>query len=489
MASKARTKLYNTWRAKLGRRCTKEFDKEFSKAQALNLFTTHPELFRSADAVANEIFKVKDAEHATDLALKYRDQLKRKREVERVHNKLRYDLEKKVRLKLKRGEATLESEAHIVKRVKRKKVTDKIRDATPKRKAQKKIARAKNVLPSRPGQTANFTSEQRAKAAEATRMWRENNKTAQDWSKRHMWYPKYMKKKNMQETGKDIGGLQVECDLQVFLQAIFNLECAYCGTNDSEVGIDRIDPSGIYELSNIIPACYNCNHAKSTLTTDQFVSKCAEVAIFKPSCESSNCFYCGSGERLSVDRLDSSIGYQDGNVVPACSQCNYMKCKLSVEVFRAMCHQVADHKQDIVGVQQLVSDIHSHLKNEHSLMPAPVSCKPSTTFADFDEKRDSSDAKVIRVGSGKSYHTIPTNTDKLCLKTQNSDGRFVRKRLKGHVKEVHFSELLSKGVIPCKRCRKSLTQLEHKMLFEMRDSFSNIRKKNIQMVSAQRIGM
>ena len=50
------------------------------------------------------------------------------------------------------------------------------------------------------------------------------------------------------------------------------------------------------------------------------------------------CVYCGeysdiyNGEWFNgIDRIDSSLGYQKGNVVPCCATCNRMKLDTSVE--------------------------------------------------------------------------------------------------------------------------------------------------------------
>lgn len=39
----------------------------------------------------------------------------------------------------------------------------------------------------------------------------------------------------------------------------------------------------------------------------------------------SQCVYCGSGSRITIDRVDSSLGYVIDNCVPACYVCNMMK--------------------------------------------------------------------------------------------------------------------------------------------------------------------
>lgn len=46
-----------------------------------------------------------------------------------------------------------------------------------------------------------------------------------------------------------------------------------------------------------------------------------------------------------IDRLDSSIGYILGNVVPCCGVCNRMKSTLSAEAFLAQCKRIASRER------------------------------------------------------------------------------------------------------------------------------------------------
>lgn len=47
------------------------------------------------------------------------------------------------------------------------------------------------------------------------------------------------------------------------------------------------------------------------------------------------CFYCGKEKALGIDRIDSSKGYEEGNVVPCCHICNMMKNKYSLDFFKS----------------------------------------------------------------------------------------------------------------------------------------------------------
>ena len=52
------------------------------------------------------------------------------------------------------------------------------------------------------------------------------------------------------------------------------------------------------------------------------------------SFENSKCHYCGVElDRIRLDRVDNSLGYQMGNVVSCCSTCNFLKNKMEKDDF------------------------------------------------------------------------------------------------------------------------------------------------------------
>ncbi len=70
------------------------------------------------------------------------------------------------------------------------------------------------------------------------------------------------------------------------------------------------------------------------------------------------CAYCGrinsnSGAKRynrklahnGVDRIDSSVGYETGNIVPCCQTCNIMKQQLSVAEFLEHCKLIVGHSE------------------------------------------------------------------------------------------------------------------------------------------------
>lgn len=60
-------------------------------------------------------------------------------------------------------------------------------------------------------------------------------------------------------------------------------------------------------------------------------------SLSKEDCEeyyNTNCYYCGDEYKgLRMDRIDSSKGYEKGNVRPCCWRCNSMKNDLTEEDF------------------------------------------------------------------------------------------------------------------------------------------------------------
>ena len=53
------------------------------------------------------------------------------------------------------------------------------------------------------------------------------------------------------------------------------------------------------------------------------------------------CHYCGQEIKdIGIDRIDNSIGYDRGNMVPCCSYCNWMKADKSVNEFIHQCELV-----------------------------------------------------------------------------------------------------------------------------------------------------
>jgi hypothetical protein len=158
--------------------------------------------------------------------------------------------------------------------------------------------------------------------------------------------------------------------------------CYYCGSIQSKGfnGIDRKDSTNGYISSNCVTCCEKCNFIKGSLDPltfyrrvchlvsvnewipdvdlffhDYFPNRMAssfteymkrantknlEFSITPEKYEEithSPCYLCGkeaSDIHLNgMDRLDNKVGYIEENVLPCCSECNYMKNEFTIEEF------------------------------------------------------------------------------------------------------------------------------------------------------------
>lgn len=56
------------------------------------------------------------------------------------------------------------------------------------------------------------------------------------------------------------------------------------------------------------------------------------------------CAYCGGEvHKIGIDRVNNSVGYIISNVVSCCPQCNRLKGKLSRDKFLRLCKQIVQH--------------------------------------------------------------------------------------------------------------------------------------------------
>jgi hypothetical protein len=56
------------------------------------------------------------------------------------------------------------------------------------------------------------------------------------------------------------------------------------------------------------------------------------------------CIYCGTNERIGVDRIDSSLGYSVENCEPCCADCNYAKRDMDKETFFRLIARIYAHQ-------------------------------------------------------------------------------------------------------------------------------------------------
>lgn len=116
--------------------------------------------------------------------------------------------------------------------------------------------------------------------------------------------------------------------------------------------------------------CKCCSYCKSSYMEEMFASKTGfdsksrlKFAAIKGGAKSRNinfclteqqmydllnspCTYCGCKNCNGIDRIDSSKGYELGNVTPCCAMCNRMKSNYSLEAFKSHIQKIYKYLND-----------------------------------------------------------------------------------------------------------------------------------------------
>ncbi len=53
--------------------------------------------------------------------------------------------------------------------------------------------------------------------------------------------------------------------------------CSYCAAEIETIGLDRMDPSQGYVVSNIVSCCWRCNEMKSDRSVSEFIEACTTI--------------------------------------------------------------------------------------------------------------------------------------------------------------------------------------------------------------------
>lgn len=57
--------------------------------------------------------------------------------------------------------------------------------------------------------------------------------------------------------------------------------CCYCGSKIDTIGLDRVDNSLGYIVGNVVPCCYYCNWIKRDKTRLEFLEHCSRITDFQ----------------------------------------------------------------------------------------------------------------------------------------------------------------------------------------------------------------
>ena len=175
---------------------------------------------------------------------------------------------------------------------------------------------------------------------------------------------------------------------------LFTGECSYCTEPvppNKLNTIDRMDSMQGYFPDNCVSCCVTCNNIKGTVDARTFVNRCVHIRShltngtwFSPSAWTDTmpgsyssyrinalkknrafeltkemyahmveipCCYCRRDitetNKSGIDRIDSTKGYVEGNMVSCCSECNYMKGTLSREKFTQMVLRIGENAENI----------------------------------------------------------------------------------------------------------------------------------------------
>jgi len=72
-------------------------------------------------------------------------------------------------------------------------------------------------------------------------------------------------------------GYTFELSFEQFM-TFWQKSCYYCGAEIKRIGMDRIDNSKGYILSNLVPCCKWCNEWKRAKTQQEYIKHCKDVA-------------------------------------------------------------------------------------------------------------------------------------------------------------------------------------------------------------------
>jgi hypothetical protein len=168
------------------------------------------------------------------------------------------------------------------------------------------------------------------------------------------------------------------------MQAKMSDPCEYCGhapaLGDKLNGLDRVDSNGNYSDINTVACCGVCNAMKNAFNVNEFLEKIREIVRhqrpgavtynvprppafggtterrniiknkennlsidIKMSLWAGECYLCGSGPALGIDRVDSTGEYTINNCKSCCMLCNFMKKDWTLDEFLGHASRVYNH--------------------------------------------------------------------------------------------------------------------------------------------------
>jgi hypothetical protein len=121
-----------------------------------------------------------------------------------------------------------------------------------------------------------------------------------------------------------------------------NIACGHCKEDNKKYNRNQYTRLQSLKRPNKVNLHVNrCKaHAKQQHIKYELTSHYIEKLI------NSSCHYCGSKEKIGIDRVDSKRGYTEYNTVPCCWKCNRAKGTQPIQEFKNWVKLIADYQQD-----------------------------------------------------------------------------------------------------------------------------------------------
>lgn len=178
---------------------------------------------------------------------------------------------------------------------------------------------------------------------------------------------------------------------------------------------------------------------------------------FIRKCQGSECFYCGSGEDLGFDRIDSDRPYYLKNIVICCTSCNVSKNdSTSREYYARAPLSVIQRHPDGFNFQDAYNDLIQMLDEAQEVSGCRIRCTELIVVPD-----EIVSPIVHYVKGNKTIKSFHTCHDSPCL-------RYIQAE---KVKGSSSSEAINNGYVPCRQCRFQITEYEAELLKNVEDTY------------------
>lgn len=222
--------------------------------------------------------------------------------------------------------------------------------------------------------------------AEIAKKWRENNKEhIAKWKTNNLC----VRLGAIKQQANKKGLIWNDNMTNEICENMMKSNCFYCGfvSPDTLNGINRLDSSLGYSISNCRSCCKNCNFIKKCLDPITFIKRVSHISkihkgigelnfniwlnsgsvnynTYKTRAEkkklefeltndefdnikNKKCYYChkenSNGHQNGVDRKNNNIGYTIENCVTCCRECNQMKSNMGDNMFINYCYNISKY--------------------------------------------------------------------------------------------------------------------------------------------------